>query len=192
MTDKQYIKAQQLLDDSHQLGLKILESGYQPHIIIGIWRGGTPVAIAIHELFDYLGIHSDHAVVRTSLYSGIEERMSRVRVHGLRSAVENIKADDRLLIIDDVYDTGLSVRQLIEDIEAECRDRSPQIKVATPYFKPSKNQTDRTPDFYLHETDKWLVFPHELVGLSIEEIAANKAGGKELGQALQAFGSAQS
>ena len=29
-------------------------------------------------------------------------------------------------------------------------------------------------DSYLHETDRWLVFPHELDGLSIEEIRANK------------------
>ena len=35
----------------------------------------------------------------------------------------------------------------------------PDIKVATPYFKPTKNKTGRKPDFYLHETDEWLVFP---------------------------------
>ena len=51
---------------------------------------------------------------------------------------------------------------------------TPEIKVATPYFKPSKNKTNREPDFYLHETDQWLVFPHELDGLSIEEIKKNK------------------
>ena len=30
------------------------------------------------------------------------------------------------------------------------------------------------PDYYLHETDQWLVFPHELSGLSAEEIARAK------------------
>ena len=34
--------------------------------------------------------------------------------------------------------------------------------------------TDRKPDFYIHQTEKWLVFPHELEGLSIEEIILNK------------------
>ena len=48
------------------------------------------------------------------------------------------------------------------------------IKVATPFFKPQNNKTDKIPDYYLHETDKWLVFPHELQGLSMDEIKANK------------------
>ena len=34
--------------------------------------------------------------------------------------------------------------------------------------------TDTSPDFYIHETDKWLVFPHELHGLTLEEIKNNK------------------
>ena len=43
-----------------------------------------------------------------------------------------------------------------------------------PYFKPNKNKTDRKPNYYIHETDNWLVFPHELDGLTIEELKANK------------------
>ena len=53
--EKQYINAQQLLDDSFALGLQILESGYVPHFIIGVWRGGTPVGITVQELLDYFG-----------------------------------------------------------------------------------------------------------------------------------------
>ena len=41
-------------------------------------------------------------------------------------------------------------------------------------FKPNKNQSGHKPDYYLHETDQWLVFPHELDGLSLEEILENK------------------
>ena len=33
---------------------------------------------------------------------------------------------------------------------------------------------ERIPDYYIHETDQWLVFPHELQGLSMDEIRANK------------------
>ena len=47
---------------------------------------------------------------------------------------------------------------------------TPTIKVATPYFKPEKNKTERKPDYYLHKTDKWLVFPHELEGLTRQEM----------------------
>ena len=51
-----------------------------------------------------------------------------------------------------------------------CKKNSPTIKVATPYFKPNKNKTSREPDYYLHKTDKWLVFPHELEGLTRQEM----------------------
>ena len=30
------------------------------------------------------------------------------------------------------------------------------------------------PDYYIHETDDWLVFPHELEGLTPEEVSASK------------------
>ena len=47
-------------------------------------------------------------------------------------------------------------------------------------FKPIKNQTGRQPDFFIHETDLWLIFPHELEGLTFEEIKENKPELKNL------------
>ncbi|MEH6549948.1 MAG: phosphoribosyltransferase family protein [Pseudomonadales bacterium] len=176
MAAKQYIDAQQLLDDSYRLGLQILESGYLPNFIIGIWRGGAPVGIAIHELLDYFGVTTDHIAIRTSLYSGIEQRAGEVRVHGLGYVLDLIKGNDAVLIVDDVYDTGLSVQQVLKNIRLERGEDMPEIRVATPYFKPNNNKTDRAPDYYLHETDDWLVFPHELSGLSAREMLDNKPG----------------
>ena len=51
---------------------------------------------------------------------------------------------------------------------------SRDLRLATLYYKPANNQTGLIPDFYLYETDKWLVFPHELMGLHYEEIARHK------------------
>ncbi len=86
-------------------------------------------------------------------------------------------ADEGLLIVDDVYDTGLSIAAVIESLEARARRNTPRdIRVATAYFKPASNRTDRVPDYYIHETDKWLVFPHELNGISPEELLENKPG----------------
>ena len=77
-------------------------------------------------------------------------------------------------VVDDVHDTGLSIDQIIKNLRKACKKNTPEIKEATPYFKPKNNETNRTPDYFLHETDHWLVFPHELEGLSIEEIIENK------------------
>ena len=54
-----------------------------------------------------------------------------------------------------------------------------------PYFKPGNNKTDRAPDYFVHETDAWLVFPHELSGLSAAEILERKPGVERLRERLQ-------
>jgi hypothetical protein len=42
------------------------------------------------------------------------------------------------------------------------------------YYKPARNRSALVPDYYVRDTDKWLVFPHELVGLTREEILQHK------------------
>jgi len=79
MAEKQFIKAQELLEDSFRLGRKVLESGFKPDFIVGIWRGGTPVGIAVQELLEHNGVASDHIAIRTSSYEGIEHRGKRIR-----------------------------------------------------------------------------------------------------------------
>lgn len=174
--DKLYIDANGLLDDSFRLADQILKSGFQPNYIIGIWRGGTPVGIAVQEFFDHAGFSTDHISIRTSSYAGMAERSSDVRVHGLGYVIDNINANDNLLIIDDVFDTGHSVAAVLAELREKCRRNMPDVvKVATVYYKPSNREVETPPDFFVHETDKWLVFPHELHGLTDEEIAANKS-----------------
>ena len=168
---KHFIQADQLLRDSYNLAWKIFESGFKPDYIIGVWRGGAPVGIAVQEFLDFLGIPSDHIAIRTSYYSGINSRKDNVQVYGLNYVIRQLESEDRLLIVDDVFDTGLSIDKVISEIKNSCKKNCPDIKVASPYFKPLNNQTDRVPDYYLHETTDWLVFPHELQGLSIDEIS---------------------
>lgn len=174
--EKQFVSAQMLLEVSFELAIQIYNSGFRPNYIIAIWRGGTPVGIAVQELLKYLHVESDHISIRTSSYLGINQRSKQVTVHGLHYIIENVNSEDSLLIVDDVYDTGLSIRQVISEIEIACRKNTPLIKVATPYFKPAKNQTERVPDYYIHETADWLIFPHELEGLTDQEIAEHKSG----------------
>ena len=63
----------------------------------------------------------------------------------------------------------------------------PEIRLATPWYKPGNNQTGRIPDYYVHESDDWLVFPHELEGLTIEEIATHKPELSELLEHLSPY-----
>jgi hypoxanthine-guanine phosphoribosyltransferase len=83
--------------------------------------------------------------------------------------------------VDDVFDTGLSVRAVVDTLNKKARRNTPgDIRIATPWFKPTNNRTDIKPDYYIHETDRWLVFPHELQGLDRSEMLENKPGLKTL------------
>ena len=170
-----YVEAQELLEDAFELGARVLESGFRPSFIVAIWRGGAPIGIAVQELLDYFGVHADHIAIRTSSYHGIDGRASEVRVHGLNYLVKNIDHRDRLLIVDDVFDTGHTIERVIAVLREKARRNSPrEIRVAVPYYKPARNRTARVPDYYLHETQQWIKFPHSLEGLSDDEIAQHR------------------
>ena len=185
--DKLFIQSEELLKDSFNLAWQVYESGYRPNYIIGVWRGGAPIGIAVQEFLDVLGVPSDHIAIRTSHYKGIDLRDSQVQVYGLNYVIKQVESEDSLLIVDDVHDTGISIQKIILDLQTACKKNTPEIKVATPYFKPMKNKTDRNPDFYLHETEKWLVFPHELEGLSMDEIIQFKPELFELVKKIKPF-----
>lgn len=170
---KRYISANELLEDSYQLAMDVFASGFEPTCLVGIWRGGTPVAIAVHELLDYLGIKCRHQAIRTMSYTGINQR-GDLQVFGIEELASTLNRSDRLLLIDDVHDTGLSLECIIDQLQACCAEECPQIRVAAPWYKPGNTQSGRKPDYFLHETEDWLVFPHELQGLSLKELRENK------------------
>jgi len=168
--DKIVLSAQDLLEDSFHLGLRVLESGFKPTLIIAIWRGGTPVGMAVQEIMSYCGLESDHIAIRTSSYVGVDERGS-VAVHGLNYIIKKICHDDRVLIVDDVFDTGNTIAAVIHELTRRARGNTPEdIRVAVPWYKPSRNETDIEPDYFMRETAEWLVFPHELDALTPDEL----------------------
>lgn len=176
MSEKIYLDAQGLLEDSFRLGAEVIKSGFRPSVMIAIWRGGTPVGIAVQEILSYFGIETDHIAIRTSSYAaGIDDRQSSIRIHGLNYLIKRIRHEDHLLIVDDVFDTGHTIQAVIEDLQRKTRLNTPvDIRVAVPYYKPARNETTRVPDYYIHETESWIKFPHSLEGLSREEIRLHR------------------
>ena len=93
--DKLFINSEQLLLDSYRLSMLIFDSGFRPDFIVGLWRGGSPVGIAVQDCLDYLGIKTDHISIRTS-YRGVEsyqqmiDNSDSIRVHGTQYLVENM------------------------------------------------------------------------------------------------------
>lgn len=172
---KRYISANDLLADAFRLGRQVLDSGFAPTHLVGIWRGGAPVGIAVQELLAYHGQSCDHIAIRTASYTGIGQQDHKVRVFALGYLIDTLNPDDRLLVVDDVFDSGRSIAAFLGELSQRCRHNMPrEVRIATVYSKPLRNRTTLKPDYFVHETDDWLVFPHEINGLSVDEIRANK------------------
>ncbi len=179
-----YLSADQLLSDSQQLAINILKSGFVPDLLVALWRGGTPVGIGIHEVLALTGHRCEHLPIRAESYTGINEQRE-VRFSGLELLQSFIitHTSSRILLVDDVFDTGRTIQALVKKIDDMVVNKSLDIRIATPWFKPGKNKTAMLPDFYLHTTEEWLVFPHELQDLSDAELLA-KPGDQNVMQQL--------
>ena len=104
-------------------------------------------------------------------------------VHQLEYRVDRVNAEDSLLIVDDVFDSGKSLEEFMRLLRQKARRNTPKdIRIATPWYKPTRNVVGFEPNYHIHETDEWLVFPHELGGLKPEEIIAGK--GDEIARLL--------
>ena len=173
--DKVFISADELLRDSMELAMRIVRSGYKPTFLVAIWRGGAPIGIAVQEALEYHGIHADHIAIRTSAYTGIDSQAKTVRVHAVDYLVSRLSFEDELLIIDDVFDSGRSLEAVMDELKRRCRRNLPgKIRIATVYYKTKRNSSSLVPDYYVRATNSWLIFPHEIQGLTREEILANK------------------
>jgi len=172
---KQIIAADDLLRDSFRLAASIAAADYQPDFLVGLWRGGSAVGIAVQEGLDFLGIKTDHIAIRTSYrgaasYNEMVSKTDTIRVHGLQYLLENLCSHHSMLIVDDVYSTGSSVQAVIDQLSRKTRRNLPQdIRIASVWYRPT-DKTLRVPDYYVHETQDWLVLPYELSGLYIDEL----------------------
>jgi len=143
---------------SEELAQKIIESGFEPDVVVAISRGGFDPA---RILCDQLGIRR-LASVQVEFYSGIQDTAEKPRiVYPLNADVRG----KRVLLVDDVSDTGDSLMLAKEHVLAGSPG---ELKVATLHIKP---WTSLRPDYHASETEAWIVYPWEPVE-SIRSIAA--------------------
>jgi uncharacterized protein len=165
MSPKEFLSPDALVRDSFRLARSIYDSGYRPDTLLVLWRGGTPVGIIVHEFLHYKGIRTYHTVVKVESYDGIEKR-GEPKIENLDAALPRIEPGSRVLIVDDIFDSGCTVKAVRDQLLPRTR----HVAVATLYRKVGQHQTDREPDFVVKDTDRWIVFPHELMDLSPDEI----------------------
>ena len=68
--------------------------------------------------------------------------------------IKNVTFKDRLLIVDEGVDTGQTIDSVLKRLKEKTRRNMPgDIRVAVPYYKPARNQSNRSQDYFIHETN---------------------------------------
>jgi hypoxanthine phosphoribosyltransferase len=128
---------------------KVRKNGFKPDIIVGISRGGWPPARVLSDLLD----NPNLANVKAEFYLGVAETKGEPT---LTQPVSTDVTDKKVLIADEVADTGKSLKLVREHI---IKEGATEVKIATVYYKP---WSIIIPDYYGKETNHWIVFPWEI------------------------------
>jgi hypothetical protein len=167
---KKYLSNNEYLEDTWALAAQIRNSGWRPDILIALWRGGAPVGVAVHEFFKATGWQVQHIPLKCYSYSGIGQNEGSVEFTFGGQIFGMLRAGDKVLVVDDVFDTGKTAQAIKDKISRLGIDVD--MRMAMVYWKPNKNRTAIKPDYYVRNLDdQWIVFPHELEGLTEAEIA---------------------
>ncbi len=127
----------------------IVDSGYQPDVIVGVARGGWIPARILSDLF----FTRDTANVKVDLYRGIYARDQEPQIS--QKIPRDMKWESPLLV-DDISDTGDSLTVAGEHLKQRGY-KNP--RTATMHMKP---WTKLVPDYYVVKTEAWVVYPWEL------------------------------
>lgn len=167
MPEKVYLDIREYWRDSWRLARQVLDSGWTPEVMLALWRGGAVPGVAVHEFLKVKGVTVRHRPVVCASYTGIGTQADEIVFEGADDVWETLRPGQRVLVVDDVFDTGRTA----EAVRARLAACACDAKVACVYWKPSNNKTTGIPDFYTRILEEWIVFPHEIDGLAAEEVA---------------------
>lgn len=157
------------LVDCFRLAKLIWDDGYKPDFLVGLWRGGAPPGIVIQEFFRWKGIDPYHTAIRTQSLEGVLYG-DGFDVKGLGHVIDVVEAHQRLLLVDDLFDTGRTIYEVVRFLRRKARRNTPEVRVAVVYYRPQRRRFVVGPHYYLHETEARPVFPHRLTAMTGDEI----------------------
>lgn len=177
---KDFVPYDTVRDNALKLGWQIYQSGFVPDVIYVSLRGGAYLGNILSEYFKVIrkgGRPVFYAAVVAHSYTDIRQNTA-VRVDGWTYSPEYLRAGDKVLFVDDIFDTGRTINHLVNVLLERGLPRS-DVKVAVHDYKAFADAPNLpiAPDFYCRrhdipsrDQDPWVHYlSHELVGLTPEE-----------------------
>jgi len=161
-----------------RLADEVRRSRFVPDIIVGVARGGWVPARIISDLLK----NPNLANTRVEFYEDVGKKRRRPKI---TQSISTPVKDKKVLVVDDVSDTGESLRLVCEDL----RERgASEVRLATMHYKP---WSVKKPDYYIKETEAWIVYPYELLEFTksmIKRLRSEDKSSDEIKQELTRIG----
>ena len=179
--EKEFLPYDKVRNNALKMAHRIHMDGFIPNVIYVSLRGGVYLGNVISEYFKFVQPQTSpvyYAAVVARSYTGVSEA-EEVRVEGWTYTTEALRTGDKILLVDDIFDSGRTINHLAKIIMKKGIPRG-DIKIVVhdyKYFYDKKEQFPIQPDYWCrkHELsvndDTWIHYmSHELVGLSREEL----------------------
>ncbi|NCN04595.1 MAG: phosphoribosyltransferase [Spirochaetales bacterium] len=183
---KEFVSYQTVRNNALKLAHRMSSDGFVPDIIYVSLRGGAYMGNVMSEYFKVVRPKGVRPVFYAALvahsYMGVREQ-EKIRIDGWTYSPEHLRSGDKILLIDDIFDSGRTINHLVEVLLEKGVPRK-DIKIAVHDYKIRNYQETSLPihpDYFCrkHEIldpaeDNWIHYlSHELVGLTDDEIEKN-------------------
>ena len=178
---KEFLPYSIVRNDALKLAKRIYEDGFMPDVIYIPLRGGAYMGNVFSEFFKLVNTRDRpvfYAAVVARSYTDIHQA-GRVRIDGWTYDPEYLRSGDKVLFVDDIFDTGRTLNHLVECILDKGLPRE-DVKIAVHDYKVAtyRDPLPITPDYWWRrlevdspENDSWIHYlSHELEGLTDLEI----------------------
>ena len=178
---KIFLEYNTVRNNAIKLAYKILQDGFIPDVIYVSLRGGAYIGNVISEYFKIVRTERPvlYAAVVARSYVDIHDH-DEVRIDGWTYNPEHLRQGDKILLVDDIFDSGRTINYLANVLLQRGVPRK-DLKIAVHDYKcfTYKNEEQSfQPDYYCSrhlinkpEEDVWIHYmSHELVGLKHEEL----------------------
>jgi hypoxanthine phosphoribosyltransferase len=179
---KEFLPYDVVRNNALKMAHRIYHEGFVPDVIYVSLRGGAYLGNVISEYFKIVrreGRPVYYAAVVARSYTGVRAS-EQVKVEGWTYAPEHLRIGDKVLLVDDIFDTGKTVNYLTEIILEKGIPRE-DLKIAVHDYKCFYDKVPQLPiqpdywcrrhDLSVNDEDTWIHYmSHELVGLSPEEL----------------------